>query len=292
MSSSFSGFDTFLRGRSARQYPPVISWFLVLPLLILLVVGFMYPIGRLIALSFSDDAISYGRIVEGSLYLDVLASTVGVAVAVTAIGCVLGFPVALTMARAGKLAGIIAAICVFIPLWTSVLVRSYAWIVLLQRNGIVNGFLSAVGLTEQPFKLLYTQGAVTLAMAHVLMPFVVLPIYAALKAIPKDLDRAALNLGANPWKAFFVVTFPLCLPGIFAGATLCFVLALGFYITPALVGGPDSMLMATLIGQETTVTLDWPFAAALSTVLLGMTIIFVACFRRVLALNKGFGSVH
>ncbi len=102
------------------------------------------------------------------------------------------------MARAGKLAGIIAAICVFIPLWTSVLVRSYAWIVLLQRNGIVNGFLSAVGLTEQPFKLLYTQGAVTLAMAHVLMPFVVLPIYAALKAIPKDLDRAALNLGANP----------------------------------------------------------------------------------------------
>ncbi|MDH7785725.1 mannopine transport system permease protein [Ochrobactrum sp. 19YEA23] len=292
MSSSFSSLGTFLRGRSAHQYPPLTSWLLVLPLLFLLVVGFMYPISRLIALSFSDDAISYGRIVEGSLYLDVLVSTVGVAVAVTAIGCVLGFPVALVMARAGKLAGIIAAICVFIPLWTSVLVRSYAWIVLLQRNGIVNGVLSAFGLTEQPLKLLYTQGAVTLAMAHVLMPFVVLPIYAALKAIPKDLDRAALNLGASPWKAFFVVTFPLCLPGIFAGATLCFVLALGFYITPALVGGPDSMLMATLIGQETTVTLDWPFAAALSTVLLGMTIIFVACFRRVLALNKGFASVH
>lgn len=292
MSSSFSSLGTFLRGRYARQYPPLTSWLLVLPLLILLVVGFMYPISRLIALSFSDDAISYRRIVEGSLYLDVLASTVGVAVAVTAIGCVLGFPVALVMARAGKLAGIIAAICVFIPLWTSVLVRSYAWIVLLQRNGIVNGVLSAFGLTEQPLKLLYTQGAVTLAMVHVLMPFVVLPIYAALKAIPKDLDRAAPNLGASPWKAFFVVTFPLCLPGIFAGATLCFVLALGFYITPALVGGPDSMLMATLIGQETTVTLDWPFAAALSTVLLGMTIIFVACFRRVLALNKGFASVH
>lgn len=292
MSSSFSSLGTFLRGKSARQYPPLTSWLLVLPLLFLLVVGFMYPISRLIALSFSDDAISYGRIVERSLYLDVLASTVGVAVAVTAIGCVLGFPVALVMTRAGQVARIIAAICVFIPLWTSVLVRSYAWIVLLQRNGIVNGVLSALGLTEQPLKLLYTQGAVTLAMAHVLMPFVVLPIYAALKAIPKDLDRAALNLGASRWKAFFVVTFPLCLPGIFAGATLCFVLALGFYITPALVGGPDSMLMATLIGQETTVTLDWPFAAALSTVLLGMTIIFVACFRRVLALNKGFASVH
>lgn len=292
MIPSRSNFGAFLNGKSARQYPPLTSWLLVLPLLSLLTLGFLYPIGRLIVLSFSDDAISYARIVEGRLYLDVLASTVGVALAVTAIGCVLGFPVALVMVRAGKLAGIIAAICVFIPLWTSVLVRSYAWIVLLQRNGIVNGVLSASGLTDQPLKLLYTQGAVTLAMAHVLMPFVVLPIYAALKTIPKDLDRAALNLGASPCKAFFIVTFPLCLPGIFAGATLCFVLSLGFYITPALVGGPDSMLMATLIGQETTVTLDWPFAAALSTVLLGMTIIFVACFRRVLALNKGFGSVH
>lgn len=292
MSSAPSKFSTLLHGKSARQYPPFASWLLVLPLLVLLVVGFLYPIGRLIALSFLDNAMSYGRIVEGRLYLDVLASTVGVAFAVTVAGSVLGFPVALVMARAGKIAGIIAAICVFVPLWTSVLVRSYAWIVLLQRNGIVNGILSATGITEQPLKLLYTQGAVTLAMAHVLMPFVVLPIYAALKAIPQDLDRAALNLGANPLKVFFFVTFPLCLPGIFAGATLCFVLALGFYITPALVGGPESMLMATLIGQETTVTLDWPFAAALSTVLLGMTIIFVACFRRVLAINKGFGSVH
>ncbi len=213
MISSPSNFGAFLNGKSARKYPPLMSWLLVLPLLSLLAFGFLYPIGKLIVLSFSDDAISYARIMEGRLYLDVLASTVGVAVAVTAIGCVLGFPVALVMARAGKLAGIIAAICVFIPLWTSVLVRSYAWIVLLQRNGIVNGFLSAAGLTDQPLKLLYTQGAVTLAMAHVLMPFVVLPIYAALKAIPKDLDRAALNLGANPWKAFFIVTFPLCLPG-------------------------------------------------------------------------------
>lgn len=292
MSLAITDFSKILQGKSAHQYPPITSWLLVLPLLLLLAIGFLYPIGRLIALSFDEDAISYSRIVEGSLYLDVLASTVGVALSVTAIGCVLGFPVALVMARAGKVAAVIAAICVFIPLWTSVLVRSYAWIVLLQRNGIVNGLLSFAGITNEPLKLLYTQGAVILAMSHVLMPFVVIPIYAALKAIPRDLDRAALNLGASPLKAFFVITFPLCLPGIFAGATLCFVLALGFYITPALVGGPDSMLMATLIGQETTVTLDWPFAAALSTVLLAMTIIFVASFRRVLALNRGFGSVH
>lgn len=292
MSWASSNLRTFLHGKSARQLPPVTSWLLVLPLLLLLGVGFLYPIGRLITLSLADNAVSYSRIIEGSLYLDVLISTIGVALAVTAIGCLLGFPVALIMARAGKTIAAIAAICVFIPLWTSVLVRSYAWIVLLQRNGIVNGLLDFVGITEQPLKLLYTQGAVILAMAHVLMPFVVLPIYAALKAVPRDLNRAALNLGASPLKAFVVVTLPLCLPGIFAGATLCFVLALGFYITPALVGGPDSMLMATLIGQQTTVALDWPFAAALSTVLLGMTLIFVASFRRVLSLNKGFGSVH
>lgn len=287
-----SSLSRYFRGKSARQYPPITSWLLVLPLLSLLVVGFLYPISRLFMLSLSEGTLSYSRILEGNLYFDVLASTVGIALAVTAIGCVLGFPVAMVMARAGKVAAMIAAICVFVPLWTSVLVRSYAWIVLLQRNGIINNFLHYIGITDGPLKLLYTQGAVTLAMAHVLMPFVVLPIYAALKAIPRDIDRAALNLGATPSKAFFLITFPLCLPGVFAGATLCFVLALGFYITPALVGGPDSMLMATLIGQQTTVTLDWPFAAALSTVLLGMTILFVASFRRVIALNKGFGSVH
>ncbi len=292
MMTENAGIRSWLHGRSARDYPPFAAGLMIMPLIVFLLVGFLYPIGRLIALSFSGDANSYARLFSDGLYFGVLASTVGIALAVTAIGCILGFPVALVMARAGKITAAITSICVFVPLWTSVLIRSYAWIVLLQRNGIVNSLLRDTGVTEHPVKLLYTEGAVILAMAHVLMPFVVLPIYAALKAVPRDLERAALNLGASPLKTFFLVTLPLCLPGVFAGATLCFVLALGFYITPALVGGPGSMLMATLIGQQTTITLDWPFAAALSTVLLGMTLLFVTCFRRVLSFSKGFKSVH
>jgi mannopine transport system permease protein len=129
-------------------------------------------------------------------------------------------------------------------------------------------------------------------MTHVLLPFAILPIQATLRSLPADLTRAASNLGATPIRAFVLITLPLSLPGVFAGTLLCFVLALGFYITPALVGGPGSMMMATLIGQQTLVVLDWPFAAALSTLLLTVSLLLVAVFRRALAQSKGFSSAH
>jgi mannopine transport system permease protein len=282
-----------LQSSSARHYAVVPSWFLIAPLLAIFVIGFLYPLITLIQLSFTGGAAAtYGRLLSDPLNLSVLANTVGIAVTVTVCAVVAAYPVALAMARLkGKLSIVIAA-CVFIPLWTSVLVRSYAWIVLLQRRGIVNSLLVSINLTEEPLKLLYTQGAVILAMTHVLLPFVILPIFSTLRLLPGDYGRAARNLGAGPIRAFLHVTLPLSLPGVFAGATMCFVLALGFYITPALVGGPGSMLMASLIGQQTTVLLDWPFAAALSTVLLAMTIVFIIVFRKTLSLSKGFSSVH
>ncbi len=283
----------WLQPRSARQYALMPSWLLIAPLVAIFAIGFLYPLIKLMALSFTGGpSATYGRLFTDPLYLAVLANTVGIAFAVT-LGCVLlGYPVALAMARLkGRLALAIAA-CVFIPLWTSVLIRSYAWIVLLQRRGVVNSFLMETGLTDEPLKLLYTQGAVVLAMTHVLLPFVILPIFSTLKLLSDDYTRAARNLGAGPAKAFLFVTLPLSLPGVFAGATMCFVLALGFYITPSLVGGPGSMLMANLIGQQTTVLLDWPFAAALSTVLLVMTIVFIIVFRKTLSFSKGLNSVH
>jgi mannopine transport system permease protein len=282
-----------LQSSSARHYAAVPSWLLIAPLLAIFVIGFLYPLITLIQLSFTGGAAAtYGRLLSDPLNLSVLANTVGIAVTVTVCAVVAAYPVALAMARLkGKLSIVIAA-CVFIPLWTSVLVRSYAWIVLLQRRGIVNSLLVSINLTEEPLKLLYTQGAVVLAMTHVLLPFVILPIFSTLRLLPGDYGRAARNLGAGPIRAFLHVTLPLSLPGVFAGATMCFVLALGFYITPALVGGPGSMLMASLIGQQTTVLLDWPFAAALSTVLLAMTIVFIIVFRKTLSLSKGFSSVH
>lgn len=291
--SSSARRHSWLRSRSARTYSPLTSWLLIWPLLAALAIGFLYPLIRLIALSFSGGtSATYGRLLADPLYGAVLADTAGVALAVT-IGCVLlGYPVALAMARLKQRAALIVAACVFISLWTSVLVRSYAWIVLLQRQGIVNSLLMSAGLTDEPVKLLYTQGAVIIAMTHVLLPFVILPIFASLKMLPPDYVRAARNLGAGPVRAFLLVTLPLSFPGVFAGGTMCFVLALGFYITPALVGGPGSMLMATLIGQQTTVLLDWPFAAALSTVLLAMTVLFVLAFGKTLSFSKGFSSVH
>lgn len=228
----------------------------------------------------------------GAIVSSVLFSTVTVALIVTVAGVLLGYPIAFAMARLNKRWAFVVAACVFIPLWTSILIRSYAWIVLLQRNGLVNSLLETTGVTEQPVKMLYTQGAVILAMTHVLLPFVILPIFSVLRTLPTDYVRAARNLGAGAVVTFLRITFPLSLPGVFAGATICFVLALGFYITPALVGGPGSMLMPTLIGQQTTVVVDWPFAAALSTVLLVMTLVFIALLRKALSFQKGFSNVH
>lgn len=287
-----AGISVFVKGSSARRYAPLTSLLLVTPLLATFSIGFIYPVWMLVDLSFSGGVEPYLRLYEETLYLDVLFATVVTASLVTCFCLLLGYPVAYAMARLSRRAALVTAACVFIPLWTSVLIRSYAWIVLLQRNGIVNAILEGVGLTDEPMKLLYTQGAVVLAMTHVLLPFAILPIHSTLRMLPRDLSRAAANLGAGPVRAFISVTLPLSLPGVFAGAILCFVLAPGFYITPALVGGPGSMLMATLIGQQTTVVLDWPFAAALSTVLLTITLIIVIAFRRVFALSKGFTSVH
>ena len=285
------------RGRfsvpSARYYSPAASLGLAAPLVAVLMAGFLYPVMRLVVLSFSGGTFDhYRRIFAEPLHLGVLLSTIEIAFMVTIASLILGFPIAYLMTRLSKRLAMVVAACVFIPLWTSVLIRSYAWVVLLQRNGIINELLLELGVTERPLKLIYTHGAVILAMTHVLMPFMILPIYSALCALPHDYIRAARNLGAGPVRAFISVTLPLSLPGIFAGGVMCFVLALGFYITPALVGGPGSMLMATLIGQQTTVLLDWPFAAALSTVLLAVTLLFILLFRRTLSLSKGLNSVY
>ncbi len=285
-------YTSFVRGRTARRYTPLTSLLLVTPLVVTFAIGFVYPVWMLVELSFSTGLAPYRRIVVETLYLDVLLTTVLTASAVTLLCLLFGYPVAYAMARLNRTAALVTAACVFIPLWTSVLIRSYAWIVLLQRSGIVNALLQGVGLTDEPVKLLYTQGAVILAMTHVLLPFAILPIHSTLRMLPRDLSRAAANLGAGPLRVFLLVTWPLSLPGVFAGALLCFVLALGFYITPALVGGPGAMLMATLIGQQTTVVLDWPFAAALSTVLLALTLMIVFAFRRVFALSRGFTSAY
>jgi mannopine transport system permease protein len=272
------------------QLQRAISFWLLLPLILLLVVAFAAPIGRLLWGSvFSPDPTwaHYLRVFDEPIYLRIFLRTIWTAAIVTLASLVLGYPVALVMSRLGGTAALIVAACVLIPLWTSVLVRSYAWIVLLQRTGVVNTLLQTLGVTSGPLPLLYSDGAVMIAMTHVLLPYMILPIYAALKSIPVELERAALNLGASALGSFRAVTLPLSLPGVYAGMVMVFIVSLGFYVTPALVGGPRNLTIATLIGQQVTEVLNWPFAGALSGVLLVLSLALVALFRRFLQLGIG-----
>lgn len=262
---------------------------LALPLVLLLGLAFLLPVAKLLigsAFTPAPTAEHYLRIAQEPLFLRILLRTVQTAAIVTVLAILLGYPVALVMSRLEGRAAMLVAACVLIPLWTSVLVRSYAWIVLLQRTGVVNNALMSWGLIDQPLRLIYTDGAVVIAMTHVLMPYMILPIFAALRSIPPELDRAARNLGAGPWRSFVAVTLPLSLPGIYAGCIMVFILSLGFYVTPALVGGPQNLTIATLIGQQVTELLNWPFAGALAGVLLAVTLSLVGLFRRFLNFGK------
>ncbi|WP_137388112.1 ABC transporter permease [Rhodoligotrophos defluvii] len=278
------------RSLSLRGSLPVsTSLLLLLPLAVLLGWAFFLPIAKLLFQSISVPtwtAEHYLRLLDEPLYVRIILRTIWIAVVATAITLLLGYPIALLMTRARGLLAIIVAVCVFVPLWTSVLVRSYAWIVLLQRRGIINDWLLRIGLVDSPLTLLYTEGAVLVAMSHVLLPFMILPIFSTLRNISPDLTKAALNLGASRSRTFLSVTLPLSLPGVFAGCLLVFVLALGTFITPALVGGPRTLMIATLISQQATEFLNWPFAGAVSFVLLVLSVGITVVFRRLLGIER------
>ena len=215
------------RGQLSRS----LSLLLIAPLVVLLAWTFFLPIARLLLTSFTEPAFgfsNYVRLWTEPLYLQVFIRTLSIATACTVFTLIIGYPVAMLMARHGGRFAIIATMCVLIPLWTPVLVRSYAWVILLERSGLVNTALMANGLITQPFKMLYTNGAVLMAMTHVLLPFMVLPIATALKSVPPDLPKAAMNLGAGRLRVFWSVILPLSLPGVFAGCLIVFVMALGF----------------------------------------------------------------
>ncbi len=284
----------WLSASSGGRYSHLVAAALVAPLLCLLGAGFVYPLAKLIGISMSGPA-SFGvyeRVFENPLYIEVLLRTFRISAIVTIVCFIIGYPTAYAIAHMRHWHQKFAMACLFIPLWTSVLVRSYVWIVLLGRTGLVNALLMQTGITSQPLKMLYTEGAVVIAMTHVLLPFMILPIHSALRSIPDTYKQAARNLGASAVVTFCRVTFPLSLSGVFAGGVFCFILAIGFYITPSLVGGPGALMMATLIGQQTVVLLDWPFAAALSAILLTATLMLVLIFRRALSFSKGLNSVH
>jgi putative spermidine/putrescine transport system permease protein len=219
------------------------------------------------------------RLLNDDTYSIVFFTTFRTATATTLICALIGYPYAYLMATASPKARTVLAAAVMLPFWTSVLARSLAWVILLGRRGVINDWLVSSGLIDQPLQLLFNSFSVQIGMTHVLLPFMVLPIWSVLSRLDADLPMAARSLGASPFKAFLHVVFPLSLPGLVAGATLVFMFAVGFYITPALLGGPSDLTIATLIDTVVRDMLDWPLGAAVSLALVAIVgVIFTVGF--------------
>ena len=260
---------------SARGFWPA------LPALVLLLAFFLFPVVRMLGYSVETGTLDwYAKALGEGLYLQVFWNTFEIALIVTGFCLLLGYPLGFLIATTTPAWATLGFIFVLLPLWTSVLVRTYAWMVLLGRNGIFNRWLLDLGIISDPLPLLHNFTGVLIGMVHVLLPYMVLPIYGAVRRVDPSLVSAAEGLGASNARIFRRVYLPLTLPGIFAGAVIVFVLSLGFYITPALLGGGRVMMIAVLIEQQVRETLNWPFAAALSASLLVVTLAIYALAQR------------
>jgi ABC-type spermidine/putrescine transport system permease subunit I len=257
-----------------RHTAPIL---LVAPLALYMAAFYALPLASMLLRSIADPTWTmenYRRLAGDAVFLHVFGTTLRTALIVTLGALALGYPVALALSRLRQGAATLVLIIVLLPFWTSVLVRSYAWMVLLGRKGLVNEALIATGLIDAPLKLLNTPFAVHIAMIHILLPYMILPIASVLRQIDGALLRAAAGLGAPPRRVFLQVVLPLSIPGVAAGVLLVFVLSLGFYITPALVGGPRDLMLSMLIAQQVDL-LNWPYAACLSTALLAATLLLI-----------------
>lgn len=223
---------------------------------------------------------------DEAIFVRVLGRTFAIAAAVTIQCLALGYPLAYVLAQAPPRIANILLIGVLLPFWTSLLVRTSAWIVLLQHEGVINSALLQAGVIDAALELLYRRAAVYAAMTHVLLPFMVLPLYAVMKSIPPAHVRAALSLGAGPAVAFWRVYAPQTLPGVGAGVLMVFIQALGYYITPALVGGPDDQMVSYFVAFYATRTINWGMAAALSLALLVATMALYCVYDRLVGVDR------
>lgn len=256
------------------------------PALAFLVILYLLPLVILFVQSFEGGSLdAYKRALTDDLYVGVLLDTLLVAAYVSIICLLLAYPLAYFIATAPAPWPTLGLIFLLLPFWTSILVRTYGWMVLLGRNGIINRALLDLGLIQSPLALLNNMTGVLIGMVHVLLPYMVFPLVAVMRRMDSNLISAAQGMGAPSWQIFRRIYFPLTLPGVLAGVTLVYVLSIGFYITPALLGGGKVPLSALLIEQQVSRFLDWGFASALSVVLLAATLLVYLVIRRVLKGN-------
>ncbi|MEP6965677.1 MAG: ABC transporter permease [Polaromonas sp.] len=227
---------------------------------------------------------------DNRLYLDVFARTMWVSLLVTLLALAIGYPLAYWLSHLPTKTANLMMVLVLLPFWTSLLVRTTAWIVLLQKEGVVNSMLLALGVIQEPLTLVFNRFGVVIAMTHILAPFMILPLVSVMRQIPPGYVRAARSLGASPITAFWRVYFPQSVPGISAGVLLVFILAIGYYITPALVGGAGDQMMSYFIADNLTRSLNWGLASALGGLLLaGVMALYVIYDRYVGVSNVRLG---
>jgi putative spermidine/putrescine transport system permease protein len=270
--------------------PWVSAFMMILPALVLFAVFYFYPLIKMLPQSILEGGKFtlqyYKNVFTEPMYLETLFRTIWISLAATGINLLLGYAVAYTLLIVKpKTANMILAL-IMLSMWTSLLARTYSWMVVLQRTGIVNQILLRLGIISKSITIMYTPTAVLIGMVNILLPYMIMPIYSVLRGIDPNLSLAASSLGASKTKVFLKVTLPLSIPGIASGVLLVFIQSLGFYVTPMLLGGAKVMMVSGLIDMQMFAFLNWSFGSAIGVVLLFITVIFLAIFDHYFGMNS------
>ena len=272
------------------------GWLLITPALLLLALTFVAPLLWFFVRALGQDRsvaelLAFAaQVASSKAVVTALVVTLWIALLVTLTVLVVSYPIAYFLATRGGVAFTLVLFCIIVPYFTSVVVRTYSWMVLLGRNGLVSQALQAIGAVGHPVSLLYSKPAVVIAMVYVLLPYMVLTLFATMKSIDPSLIRAAHGLGAGATYAFRRVYLPLSMHGVVSGSLIVFILAIGFFITPALMGGPEDVMIAMLIERSVEILYDWSGAAVMSLLLLVVTLALYAVYYRLTDVRRMMGA--
>ena len=273
------------------QLGPGAFWlvvFFLVPILLVLIYSFYgFANGQMIR-EFTLD--NYIRAFETDIYRQVLFKSLRYGFITSLVCLLVAYPVAYALARSTYKRKELLFLLLIIPFWTSIVVRTFAWKIMLGSNGFVNFSLRELGLIDLPIRFLYTETAVIVGLVHVFLPFMILPLYAVLEKMDPVLEEAAQDLGAGRLRTFLRVTLPLSLPGISTGCLLVFLLTVGSYLTPDILGGPGELMISNVIRAEYYVTFNWPFGGALATIFLALTLFVILLYNRVFRFERMFGK--
>lgn len=268
-------------------------WLLIAPALLTMAAFYFYPLAKVLWISVTEPKpglANYALLATSESVQRTLMTTARICLVTSAITLVLGYVVAYAMIHAGERQLRWLTFCVLLPLWISVLVRAFAWVTLLRSNGLINQGLQQIGLISEPLALVRNEFGVMVGMIHYMIPFAVLPLYSNMRTIDLRLVAAARGLGAGPFEAFRRVFLPLSVPGIVGAGILIFIFSIGFYVTPAILGGGRVLMVAEYIGVQILSVLRWGTGAMLATTLLVSVLLLMATLSRVVNLRRLFGA--